>query len=81
MKNKINDNNIVSEPAAIYQAKPKLTFYSDHAEQNETEAKYSASLTMQERLKQTLGLIKSIYGERSVSPDFPGRFTIKKLNL
>lgn len=81
MKNKINDNNIVSEPAAIYQAKPKLTFYADHAEQNETEAKYYASLTMQERLKQTLKLIRSIFGDHSIRPDFPGKFTIKKLDL
>ena len=81
MKNKNNDNNIVLEPAVKYLAKPKLTFYADHAAQNESETKYSASLTMQERLKQTLGLIKKIYGERFVSPDFPGRFTIKKLDL
>jgi len=75
----IDQSTTASEPAVAYQ--PKLTFYADHAEQNETEAKYSAFLTMQERLEQTLGLIKSIYGERSISPDFPGRFTIKKLNL
>jgi len=81
MNSKNNDTKIAAEPAAIYQAKPKLTFYADHAEQNEKEAKYYASLTIQERLKQTLELIKSIYGDRSISPDFPGRFTIKKLDL
>jgi len=81
MNNKTNDINTAAEPSAIYQAKPKLTFYANHAELNETEVKYNASLTMQERLEQTLGLIKSIYGDRSISPDFPGRFTIKKLDL
>ena len=72
-------SHIASEPAALYQ--PKLTFYADHAEQNETEAQHSASLTMQERLHQTLELIKSIYGDQSVRPDFPGIFTFKKLDL
>ena len=77
LQKEMDQSNIASEPAVLYQ--PKLTFYADHAEQNETEAKYNASLTMQERLKQTLGLIRSIFGDRSVSPDFPGTFTIKKL--
>ena len=79
LQKEMDQSNIASEPAVLYQ--PKLTFYADHAEQNETEAKYNASLTMQERLKQTLGLIRSIFGDRSVSPDFPGTFTIKKLDI
>ncbi|MEZ4910091.1 MAG: HNH endonuclease domain-containing protein [Saprospiraceae bacterium] len=77
--NDIDQSFTASEPAVSYQ--PKLTFYADHVEINQQEAKYSASLAMQERLKQTLELIKRIFGERSISPNFPGKFTIKKLNL
>lgn len=77
----IDQSNIASEPAELYQTNPKLTFYKDHEEQSASEALYNAGLTMKERLEQTLGLIKRVFGEREVSEGFPGKLTIRKLEL
>jgi len=74
------DNRIqaFSEPSASYITNPKLSFFSDLPSMSEAESGVIAALSMEERLKLGLELIRRVYGDKDISPDFPGKITIKK---
>ena len=57
-----NKNDKLNEPAANYFKNAELRVYHSFEEQKDDERKHSASLTPQERLKETVELILRTYG-------------------
>jgi CRISPR-associated endonuclease Csn1 len=74
-KNRIDT---ISEPASTYLTNPKLSYFSDLLSLSDAESKAISSLSMEERLKKGIDLIRRIYGDQDISRDFPGKITIKK---
>ncbi|HRH99588.1 MAG TPA: HNH endonuclease domain-containing protein [Saprospiraceae bacterium] len=73
------ESNHAKEPDSAYGQSGKISFFKDHEDRAGSEAKYNASLSMEECLSMTLGLMKQVFGERLIGKNFPGKLMIKKL--
>ncbi len=58
---------IISEPTSIYQTKPKLTFYKDFNDMENSRIDYVLQTHAVTRIKNTVELIKRIFGEEKCS--------------
>ena len=62
-----NSENNVNEPIVNYQSKPKLSFYKDEQDMDQSRINYNQQTSALERIKNCVELIKRIYGHREES--------------
>lgn len=59
----------------------KIKFYKNFEELKEEEAKYIQSTDLLTRVKNTMDLIRRVYGDRPLSTDLSKRITFKTITL
>ncbi|MBK9734406.1 MAG: hypothetical protein IPO92_05315 [Saprospiraceae bacterium] len=77
MKRKTLKTNKVSEPAAIYHTKPKLTFYKDFDDMEKSRIEYVIQTDVVTRIKNTVDLIKRVFGEEKCRAGFSQKLYFK----